>query len=75
MNRVLFLGIEFDYLYQNNCPYMLKFKWTFVLILHVFIVFSQVEEEVNPPDFIKTITFKGQTRESALPIVKLNEFS
>ena len=36
------------------------------------MVFSQIEEEVNPPDFIKTITFKGQTRESALPIVKLN---
>lgn len=34
--------------------------------------FSQ-EKEVSPPDFIKTINFKGSTRESALPIVKLNE--
>lgn len=65
--------MNFDYLYPNNCPYMLKFKWTLVLIFSVFFVFSQSAEEVNPPDFIKTITFKGQTRESALPIVKLNE--
>ena len=64
--------MEFDYLYQNNCPYMLKFKWTLILLFSSCLAFSQAEEELNPPDYIKTITFKGQTRESALPIVKLN---
>lgn len=34
------------------------------------IGFSQVEE-VNPPDFIKTITFRGDTDQSQLPIIKL----
>jgi len=38
-----------------------------------FLGFTQVEEEVNPPDFIKTINFKGHTNESELPIIKLNE--
>ena len=30
-------------------------------------------KEVNPPDYIKTITFKSNTPESQLPILKLNE--
>ncbi len=34
--------------------------------------FSQVEE-VNPPNHIKTITFRGSTNESQLPILKLGE--
>ena len=52
---------------------MLRIKWTFVFFLSVLLAFPQVEEEVIPPDDIKTIIFKGNTRESALPIVKLNE--
>jgi hypothetical protein len=35
-----------------------------------FISYSQVEE-VNPPDFIKTINFTGDSNESQLPIIKL----
>lgn len=35
-------------------------------------VFSQVEE-INPTEEIKTITFKGDTPESQLPILKLGE--
>ena len=37
------------------------------------ICFSQVEE-VNPPDYIKTIYFKGNTNESQLPVLKLGEY-
>ena len=35
--------------------------------------FGQVKE-VNPPDYIKTIAFKGNTAESQLPILKLGEY-
>ncbi|GAA3623821.1 DUF5103 domain-containing protein [Flavivirga jejuensis] len=34
---------------------------------------SQVEE-INPPDHIKTINFKGDTPETQLPILKLGEY-
>jgi len=30
--------------------------------------------EVNPPDFIKTINFKGDTNESQLPVLKLGDY-
>jgi hypothetical protein len=36
-------------------------------------VFAQIEQEVLPPDFIKTITFKGRTIENQFPILKLGE--
>ncbi|WP_338732876.1 DUF5103 domain-containing protein [Mangrovimonas cancribranchiae] len=36
-------------------------------------LFSQVKE-VNPPDYIKTITFKGDTPESQLPVLRKGEF-
>ena len=52
---------------------MIKHKFLALLLLTTFYGFSQVEEEVNPPNFIKTINFKGQTNESELPIIKLNE--
>ena len=41
-----------------------------VCLLFNLSSFSQVEE-VNPPDFIKTITFKGSSNESQLPIIRL----
>lgn len=34
--------------------------------------FSQVAE-IHPPDYIKTITFKGNTAESQLPVLRLGE--
>ncbi len=37
------------------------------------VLLSQVTEEVNPPDFIKTITFKSNTTEGQLPVLKLGE--
>ncbi|MBD0832431.1 type IX secretion system plug protein [Aestuariibaculum sediminum] len=46
------------------------------LVLHIFLFsflgFSQVEE-TNPPDYIKTINFKGNTPETQLPILRLGE--
>ncbi|WP_142785395.1 type IX secretion system plug protein [Changchengzhania lutea] len=35
--------------------------------------FGQVEE-VHPPDYIKTINFKGNTPETQLPVIKLGEY-
>jgi len=43
-----------------------------VLLLTTTITLSQVKE-VNPPDFIKTITFKSNTTQGQLPILKLRE--
>jgi hypothetical protein len=36
------------------------------------MAFGQVDE-VDPPDYIKTITFKSNTNESQLPVLKLND--
>ena len=48
----------------------------FVLTIALFLMqfsFSQVDEEVDPPYYIKTITFKGNTNQSELPILRLGE--
>ncbi|WP_445197975.1 type IX secretion system plug protein [Tamlana sedimenti] len=37
------------------------------------LIFAQVEE-VNPPDYIKTINFRGNTAETQLPILRLGEY-
>ncbi len=47
-------------------------KSTILLFLFTTGLFAQVAE-VNPPDYIKTITFKGDTPESQLPILKLGD--
>jgi hypothetical protein len=47
-----------------------------VLTIALFLMqfsFSQVAEEVDPPYYIKTITFKGNTNQSELPILRLGE--
>jgi len=43
-----------------------------LLLLLPSILLSQVEE-VSPPDFIKTITFKSNTTQGQLPVLKLGE--
>jgi hypothetical protein len=43
-----------------------------LLLLLPTIVIAQVEE-VSPPDFIKTITFKSNTTQGQLPVLKLGE--
>jgi len=52
----------------------MKFKLP-IFLLFTFLsttAFSQVNE-VNPPEYIKTITFKSNTKQSQLPILKLSE--
>ncbi|MGR7813291.1 type IX secretion system plug protein [Lacinutrix undariae] len=44
----------------------------FIVLLISGSIFSQVEE-VNPPDYIGAITFRGSTNESQLPILKLGQ--
>ncbi|MCH4553646.1 type IX secretion system plug protein [Aestuariibaculum lutulentum] len=45
----------------------------FYFFFFSFLSFAQVEE-VTPPDYIKTINFKGNTPETQLPILKLGEY-
>lgn len=50
-----------------------KTKHLFILALFPLLTFSQVEE-VNPPDYIKTITFKSnKSAQGELPILELGE--
>ncbi|WP_179351535.1 type IX secretion system plug protein [Winogradskyella vidalii] len=44
-----------------------------LLVICPIISISQPIEELNPPDFIKTITFKSNTTEGQLPVLKLGE--
>lgn len=50
----------------------IKVKHFLFFLLASSSVFSQVEE-INPTEEIKTITFRGNTPESQLPILKLGE--
>ena len=50
----------------------MKIKLLIFLFCIGIIGYSQVEE-VTPPDFIKTITFKSNTTQGQLPILKLGE--
>lgn len=54
--------------------YKLKLKYSpFIIFLLTFSLYSQVEE-VNPPEYIKSITFKSTSSElGELPIIKLGE--
>lgn len=49
-----------------------NFYYIVFLLIFPRVLFAQVEE-VNPPDFIKTITFKSNTTQGQLPILKLGE--
>ena len=50
-----------------------QLSWFIGLLIMTSNVIAQVETELNPPDYIKTITFQGNTRESQLPILRLGE--
>ena len=52
---------------------MAKYRGTIVFLLICNIIFGQVEFEVNPPDYIKTINFRGETPESQLPVIMLGD--
>lgn len=47
-------------------------RYFILIFFYTACVFSQIDE-VNPPDYIKTIMFRGNTDESQLPILKLGE--
>ena len=51
----------------------LKSALVSILLMSSAVIYSQVEYEVVEPDYIKTITFKSNTSEGELPILKLNE--
>jgi hypothetical protein len=51
---------------------ILKFKISLLTLLFSTGLMAQVTE-VNPPEYIKTITFKGSTAQSQLPILRLGE--
>ena len=66
------MGYVFVYLCQINCAKMpLKIKH-FWLLIWVLPLSAQVQEEVNPPDNIKTIIFEGPT-DDQFPVIKLGE--
>lgn len=51
-----------------NIRYLLVF-----LLISTDFAFGQTESEINPPDYIKTINFKGNTSESQLPVIRLGD--
>jgi hypothetical protein len=51
----------------------LKLKHFLILLFFPIFIFGQVDE-VHPPNYIKTITFKGNTNESQLPVLRLGEY-
>ena len=50
----------------------LKLKGFLLLFFICSYGFSQLEE-VNPPDYIKTVNFKGSTPETQLPVLRLGD--
>lgn len=52
---------------------MLKYYSCLIFLLFCTCLYSQIESEINPPDYIKTISFRGDTPESQLPIIKLRD--
>ena len=52
----------------------MNFKYIIVTLLFSTTLLAQVAKEIAPPDYIKTITFKGNTPESQLPVLKLGEY-
>ena len=52
---------------------MLKHYILNSILLICTFTYGQIEMEVNPPDYIKTIIFKSNTQEGQIPIFKLGE--
>ena len=51
---------------------MKNYLLSYCLFFMAQLIYAQVTE-TNPPSYIKTITFKGNTAESSLPIIKLGD--
>lgn len=63
----------FIFIVQNQFS-MIKSVFCFICVIFLTSTgISQIEQELNPPDYIKSITFQGNTNESQLPIVKLGQ--
>ncbi len=62
------------YLYRDNRIILMTktIQLLIFLICLPLLTFGQIEE-TNPPEYISTITFKGNTSESQLPILRLGE--
>ncbi|MDX1277672.1 DUF5103 domain-containing protein [Oceanihabitans sediminis] len=52
----------------------MNLKYILLSLLFTSTIYSQVATEVAPPDYIKTINFKGNTPESQLPVLRLGEY-
>ena len=50
-----------------------KYFTPIIALFFMQLTFSQVAEEIEPPYYIKTITFKSNTNQSELPILRLGE--
>ena len=60
------------FIHYRNFIMKKNFYSLLLLLLLPTILISQVEE-VSPPDFIKTISFKSKTTQGQLPVLKLGE--
>lgn len=52
---------------------MFKSIYSLLFLFFTLSIYGQVESETNPPDYIKSIYFKGNTPESQLPVIKMGE--
>jgi hypothetical protein len=52
---------------------MKKYYFLALILAHIFTTNAQVQKEINPPDYIKSIVFKGTT-DDQFPIVQLGEY-
>ncbi len=51
----------------------MKIRYALITLLFTATLFSQVESELAPPNYIKTLAFKGNTPESQLPLLRLGD--
>ncbi len=63
----------FIFTHKSILLILLKLRQLIILLILPVLCFAQIEG-VNPPDYIKTIGFKGNTNESQLPILRLGEY-
>ena len=64
--------MQFVYLYLKNRLYMRLFLKQLFFFFLTIQLYSQIQEEVSPPENIKTIIFKGPT-EDQFPVILLGD--
>ena len=66
--------MDFVYLYLRKITKTHMNLKQFLLVSLVSLVsYGQVATEINPPDYIKSITIKGNSQQSELPIIQLGD--